>query len=75
MTDSNVKVIRANNFDMLRIFAMFMVVVSHYIYNGIKRQDSLSVYYQFDSFLGEFNWLTMESLCKQSFIQTGNILI
>ena len=60
MTDS--KALRANNFDLLRIFAMFMVVVSHYIYHGIKGQDSLAVYYQFDSFMGGFNWFTMESL-------------
>lgn len=53
---------RNNSFDLLRISAMFMVVVSHYIYHGIKGQEALSVFYQFDSSMGCFNWFTMESL-------------
>ena len=34
----------------------------HYIYHGVKTQEGLTVYYQFDSFIGGLNWVTMESI-------------
>ena len=41
---------------------MFFVVVGHYIYHGVKPQSELTAFYQFNSFMGVINWISMEAL-------------
>ena len=53
---------RQNNFEVLRMLCMFFVVTGHYIFHGVKEHTELQVFFQFDSFLGGFNWITMEAL-------------
>ena len=53
---------KRTNIEVLRILSMFLVVVSHCIYHGIKPNEGFQSYYQLDSLIGSLNWFTMEAL-------------
>lgn len=44
---------RIASLDVLRVLSMFLVVVYHYIYHGIKTRPELQDYYSFQTLLGE----------------------
>lgn len=52
---------RQTNIEVLRVFAMFLVVVSHYIYHGLK-QNPVYMYYDLTTLEGFINYFTLEPL-------------
>lgn len=53
---------RLRSLDILRVLSMFLVVVSHYIYHGIKTRPELQDYLTLKTFLGGGNFVSMEAL-------------
>lgn len=53
------KTARSVNFELLRIMAMFLVVVGHYIFHGLKTHD-VYVYWDVSNFLGWVNYIFLE---------------
>lgn len=53
---------RVVSIDVLRSLSMFFVVVSHYIYHGIKPRAELHGLYSFDTLAGGGNFLSMNAL-------------
>lgn len=52
---------RQTNIEVLRVFSMFLIVVMHYIFCGLKQNPALE-YYDMETLLGGANYLTMEPL-------------
>ena len=46
---------------ILRVLSMFLVVVSHYIYHGMKTRPELQEYYSLQTLMGG-NFITIEAL-------------
>ena len=53
---------RIASLDVLRVLSMFFVVVSHYIYHGIKSRPDLQEYYTVNTVLGGGNFISLEAL-------------
>lgn len=53
---------RIASLDVLRVLSMFFVVVSHYIYFGIKPRPELQEYYSLQTLMGGVNFITLEAL-------------
>lgn len=53
---------RVASLDVLRVLSMLLVVVSHYIYHGIKTRPELQEYYSLQTLMGGGNFVTIEAL-------------
>ena len=60
-TIGNINMKRQTNIEVLRVFAMFLVVVSHYIYWGLK-QSPIYMHYDLTTLEGLINYITLEPL-------------
>lgn len=52
---------RQNNVEILRVLSMFLIIVSHYIYHGLKNSPN-HINYDITTVMGEANYVTMEFL-------------
>ena len=52
---------RQTNIEVLRVFSMFLIVVMHYIFYGLKHNPG-HIYYDVNTLMGMTNYLTMEPL-------------
>ena len=53
---------RIASLDVLRVLSMYLVVVSHYIYHGIKTRPELQDYYTLETLFGGGNYVSLEAL-------------
>jgi len=52
---------RQNNVEILRVLSMFLIIVSHYIYHGLKNSPN-HINDDITTVMGEANYVTMEFL-------------
>lgn len=63
---------RIASLDVLRVLSMFLVVVYHYIYHGIKTRPELQEYYSFQTLMGGGNFVTIDVTCPDIGLQSVN---